>query len=65
MTFKAMGCTPEETARRQDVCARLNVLWGKREKCTDDKTRMRIDRKIDAIRRQEAPWMRDAAYFLY
>jgi len=65
MTFKAMGCNPQETARRIEVCNRLNVLAHKKAH-TDDKTQAkRIERKIATILRQERPWMKEAAYFLY
>lgn len=65
MTFKAMGCSPEETDRRIAVCSRLNVLAHKRAQ-TDDKTKAKqIDRRIAVILRQERPWLKDAAYFLY
>ena len=65
MTFKQMGCNPEETARRQAVCARLNVLCHKRDHTDDEKTRKRIDRSIKVLLRQERPWMKDIAYFAY
>ena len=65
MTFKAMGCDPAETARRQGVCVRLNILWHKRNSTDDTKKQKRIDREIDRIKREEAPWMKEAAYFLY
>ncbi len=65
MTFKAMGCDPQETERRIAVCSRLNVLAHKRD-TTDDKAKAkRIDRSIAAILRQERPWMKDIVYFLY
>ena len=65
MTFKAMGVSHAETIRRQEVCSRLNVLWFKREHTEDAKKRKSIDRRIDQIKRQEAPWMKDIAFFLY
>ena len=65
MTFKQMNCDPAETARRQAVCVRLNVLWSKREHTDDVGKRRRIDRNIDQIKRQEAAWLKEAAYFLY
>ena len=65
MTFKAMNCNPAETTRRKEVCARLNVLWFKREHTDDEAKRRRIDRNIAVILRQERPWMKDAAFFLY
>ena len=65
MTFKAMGCNPEETERRIAVCARLNVLAHKKAH-TDDKAKAkRIERNIAVILRQERPWMKEAAYWLY
>jgi len=65
MTFKAMGCDPQETERRIAVCNRLNVLAHKKAH-TDDKTQAkRIDRSIAVILRQERPWLKDIAYFLY
>lgn len=65
MTFKAMGCTPEETERRIAVCSRLNVLAHKQAH-TDDKAKAkRIERNIAVILRQERPWMKEAAYWLY
>lgn len=65
MTFKAMGCTPEETERRIAVCSRLNVLAHKKAH-TDDKAKAkRIDRSIAVILRQERPWLKDIAFFLY
>lgn len=65
MTWAAMKVDPAETARRQDVCARLNALDSKRNRATDESTRKRITRKMDVIRRQEAPWLKDIAYWLY
>lgn len=65
MTWAQMGCTPEELARRQNVCTRINKLWDKRQKCTDEKTRKQIDRKIAVLTRQEAPWLRRIAWFAY
>ena len=64
MTFKQMGVDPEETARRQSVCERLNILWHKRQTAEPQKVK-RIDRSIALILRAERPWMKDAAYFLY
>ena len=65
MTFAAMGCGAAETARRQAVCARLNVLCHKRDTTEDKAKAKRIDRSIKVLLRQERPWMRDAAYWLY
>ena len=65
MTFKAMGCDPAETERRIAVCTRLNVLAHKREHTDDVTKRKSIDRRIAVILRQERPWMKDVAFFLY
>lgn len=65
MTFKEMGCTPAETARRQAVCTRLNVLAHKKAHTDDQAKRKRIDRTIAVILRQERPWMKDVAFYLY
>lgn len=65
MTWAQMKVSPAETSRRQAVCTRLNVLWNKRNSTEDKAKRKRIDREIDRIRRAEAPWMKEAAYFLY
>lgn len=65
MTWAAMNCDPAELERRQVACNRINNLWNKRNRAEDEKTRKRIDRKIETIRRQEAPWLKDAAYWLY
>ena len=65
MTWAAMKVDPAETARRQEVCTRLNILDSKRNRAEDEKTRKRITRKMDVIRRQEAPWLKDIAYWLY
>ena len=64
MTFQQMKCDPEEMARRIGVCERLNILWYKRQAADEQKVK-RIDRRINEIRRQEAPWMKDVAFFLY
>lgn len=65
MTFKQMGCDPQETERRMAVCARLNVLAHKKAHTEDKAKAKRIDRSIAVILRQERPWMKDVAYFLY
>ena len=65
MTFKQMGCTPAETERRIAVCNRLNVLAHKKAQTEDKAKAKRIDRSIAVILRQERPWMKEAAYFLY
>lgn len=65
MTWQEMACTPQERARRIAVCNRLNVLAHKKAQ-TDDKAKAkRIDRSIAVILRQERPWMKDIAFFLY
>ena len=64
MTFKQMGCDPEETARRVSVCERLNILCEKRRNA-DQHDAKRIDRKIAVILRNERPWMKDVAFFAY
>lgn len=65
MTWAQLNVSPEETLRRQEACSRLNVLWHKRERTEDRNAIKRIDRKIEVIRRQEAPWLKDIAYWLY
>ena len=65
MTFKEMGCDPAETARRQAVCSRLNVLSHKRDHTDDERKRKQIDRSISVILRQERPWMKEAVYWMY
>ena len=65
MTFKQMGCTPAETDRRIAVCNRLNVLAHKKAQTEDKAKAKRIDRNIAVILRQERPWLKDIAYFLY
>ena len=65
MTWAAMNCGTEETERRIAVCVRMNKLWNKRNRTEDKATQKRLDREIDRIRRAEAPWMKDAAYWLY
>ena len=47
------------------VCARLNVLCHKRDTTEDKAKARRIDRSIATILRQERPWMKEIAYFLY
>ena len=47
MTFKQMGCTPEETERRIAVCNRLNVLAHKKAQTADQAKAKRIDRAFD------------------
>ena len=64
MTWAQMKCDPAETSRRQDVVARLNKLWDKRKDADTDELR-KIDRRISEIRRDEAEWLKPAAFFLY
>ena len=65
MTWAAMKCDPEETARRQAVAVRLNTLYSKREHTNDPKARKRIDREMNRIRANESFWLKYAAYFIY
>lgn len=65
MTFKAMGCDPEETARRQGVCVRINLLYDRLTGCMDQAKRKRIEREMRQIKRDESGWLKEAAYFLY
>lgn len=65
MTWAAMKCDPAETARRQNVCVRLNTLWAKRNKTDDNAKRRRIDREISRIRADESHWLKPVAYWLY
>jgi hypothetical protein len=65
MTFKAMGCDAQETERRIAVCTRMNVLAHKKAHTADKATAKRIDRNIAVILRQERPWMKDIAFYLY
>ena len=65
MTFKQMGCDHAETERRIAVCTRLNVLAHKKAQTEDKAKAKRIDRSIAVILRQERPWLKDIAYFLY
>ena len=44
---------------------RMNKLWSKRNSTDDKATQKRLDREIDRIRRAEAPWLKDIAYWLY
>ena len=65
MTYKEMGVSPAETARRQGVCSRINILWHKRQTTADVCKQKRIDREINRIKAEESAWMKEAAYFLY
>lgn len=57
------GADPEEVTRRHAVCVKLNNLWDRRQE--DPENRMTYDRKISAIKREEAGWLKEAAFFLY
>lgn len=65
MTWAAMKVSPTEVERRQAVCVRMNKIWNKRNHTEDKQTQKRLDREIDRMRRQEAPWLKDIAYWLY
>ena len=65
MTYKEMNCTEEERARRQEVCARINILYTRKQGTDDQAKRKRIDKAIKKISRTEAPWMKEVAFFLY
>lgn len=65
MTWAGMKVDHAELIRRQAACDRLNKLWSKRNSTEDPKTRKRLDREIDRVRRQEAPWLKDIAFWLY
>lgn len=65
MTWAAMKASPSELIRRQAACDRMNILYAKRNRTDDPATQKRLDREIDRIRRAEAPWLKDVAYWLY
>ena len=65
MTYKEMKCTADERIRRQEVCARINILYTRKQGTDDQAKRKRIDREIKRISRAEAPWMKEVAFFLY
>lgn len=65
MTWAAMKCNPEETARRQEVCNRMNTLYNRRNHTDDKAKQKRIDRELSRIRANESFWLKEAAYFLY
>ena len=65
MTWAQMKVDPAELSRRQAVAVRINRIWDKRNAAPDDKTRRRFDRQIGVIRKPEAGWLKEAAYFLY
>lgn len=64
MTWAQMKCDPAEMSRRQDVVARLNKLWDKRQDA-DPETMRKVDKAIKAIKRDESDWLKNAAYFMY
>ena len=67
MTYKeaCKGCDPEETARRYAVCVRFNLLWDKLNACEDEKKRKKLKKDLTKLKRSEAPWLKDIAFFLY
>ena len=65
MTWAQMKVDPEETSRRQAVAVRINLIWDKANRAPDENTRRRYLRQIGAIRKQEAHWLKEAAWFLF
>lgn len=65
MLYKDMKCSPEEIQRRQEVCDRMNILYYRKQATDNEAKKKRIDRELVRIRRAEAPWMKEAAFFLY
>lgn len=65
MTWAQMKVDKAETERRQGIAVKMNLIWDKMNRAPDEKTRRRYSRQLAAIRKQEAAWMKDAAYFLY
>ena len=65
MTWAQMKVDPAELSRRQAVAVRINRIWDKRNAAPDEKTRRRFDRQIGVIRKQEAHWLKEAAWFLF
>ena len=65
MTWGQMGCSPAETARRQAVVMRLNLLSDRKAGCKDTAKVKRIDREIKAIRADESGWLKQVAYWMY
>ena len=65
MTWAQMKVDKAETERRQGIVVKMNLIWDKMNRAPDEKTRRRYSRQHAAIRKQEAAWMKDAAYFLY
>lgn len=57
------GADPEEVTRRHAVCVKLNKLWDAMQE--NPENRMAYYRKISAIKREEAGWLKEAAFFLY
>lgn len=67
MTFKEAfkECDPAEAERRQAVCIRINILWDKLNACEDNAKRKQIEANLIKLKRQEAYWLKDIAYFAY
>ena len=67
MTFAQafQGADQNEVERRHQVVVKMNILWDKRNACEDESEKKRIDSKLKLIRRQEADWLKKAAWFLY
>lgn len=67
MTIKeAMkGVSTEEQERRMDAVNRMNILYNKKQVCEDKEQVKRIEKKIRQILRQEQPWLKNVAFFLY
>ena len=65
MTWAQMKVDKAETERRQGIAVKMNLIWDKMNRAPDEKTRRRYVRQLAAIRKQEAAWMKEAAYFLY
>ena len=67
MTIKEImnGVSTQEQERRMDAVNRMNILYGKMQKCEDDAKKKRINKQIKLIARQEQSWMKNVAFFLY
>ena len=65
MTWAQMKVDPAELSRRQAVAGKINRIWAKRNAAPDEKTRRRFDRQIGVIRKQEAGWLKEAAWFMF
>lgn len=65
MTWAAMKVDRVETERRQKVAVKMNLIWDKMNRVPDEKTRRRYVRQLAAIRKQEASWLKEAAWFLF